>query len=206
VKFTSATYDLITNAVAQAEEKTSAEIVVVVYPCSGNYRDVDFLFGATVAWLTILFILFSDYLFYPLLIPIDLIIIFTLFVWICSATSLRKFLTTNKRRDQQVKTTAAALFTQEGVANTRARTGILIFLSVLERRIEVMCDLLIADMVPQQEWEKYLNRIREIEKSKTVPEDLIKSINELGDLLSIYLPPGEDNPDEIPNRPRVLND
>lgn len=58
-------FDSVTTSVKQAEVRTSAELVVAVYPRSGRYRDVDILCGglATLAWL--LFIVFNSWIEHP---------------------------------------------------------------------------------------------------------------------------------------------
>src|SRR5262245_14865792 len=79
--------------VTDAERTTAAEVVVVVRPCSGNYRDVDFLFGAAVAWLTLLGILFSPVYIPPASVPVETAVVFAVAAWVCSVSLLRRWLT-----------------------------------------------------------------------------------------------------------------
>ncbi|MBD0325577.1 MAG: hypothetical protein ICV68_04060, partial [Pyrinomonadaceae bacterium] len=129
MKLTNADYDSITRAVEQAEEKTTAELVVVIRPFSGSYRDAAYLFGAGVAWLTLIFILFSTWEIEPYTIPLEIIPFFLVPALIFMVTPLRRWLTTNGRRRRQVQTAARDAFFTEGVARTRAHTGVLIYLS-----------------------------------------------------------------------------
>ncbi len=203
MKFTEADYHSITRMVEEAERKTTAELVVVIRPRSGNYRDVDYLFGAVLAFASLLVILFSPWIIDPNTIPLEIVIIFALAAWICSKTPLRRWLTTRRRREREVKRAAAEAFVDEGVMNTRARTGMLVYLSALERQIEVMADTGIMTGVPPAELNALLFEIKQVPKAKSSAATLLDKIREAGEVLARHMPATHDNPDEIPNRPRV---
>jgi len=204
MKFTGADYDLITECVGEAEEKTTAEFVVVIRHRSGNYRDVNYLCGAVVAWAGLLFILFSPYTVPPETVPFDILLLFALAAWLCSATpSAHRLLTTARRRQRQVKEAAEVAFVEEGVTHTRARTGVLFYLSAMERRVEMMADTGVQAALPAAEWDTFLSSLKAVEEASKPAPLLLERIRELGRLLARYMPAGEDNPDEIPNRARV---
>jgi putative membrane protein len=115
---------------------------------------------------------------------------------------LRRRLTTEKRRHRQLQEAAATLFVEEGVANTRARTGVLVYLSLLERQVEVIADVGITHGVKPDVWSRCLFDLRKIGSAADVAQSLLDGIRQLGNVLSEDLPAGEDNPDELPNRPR----
>ena len=206
MKFTDADYESITHAVAEAERKSAAELVVVIRPRSGDYRDVDYLFGAFVAWVVLLVILFSPWEIEALSIPLELLIVFVLGAFVCSITPLRRWLSARRRRERQVRLSAEAAFFEEGVMNTRARTGVLIYVSDLERRVEVIADTGVEACVSPEDWSAFLIDIKKVEKERTPTPALLESINKLGDVLGRCLPATQDNPDEIANRPRRRDD
>lgn len=202
MKFTSADYDAITRAVERAEEKTTAELVVVIRPYSGNYRDVAYLFGAGAAWLMLIFILFSSWTIEPYTIPLEIIPFFLVPALLLMATPLRRWLTSARRRRRQVKAAARDAFFNEGVWNTRAHTGVLIYLSALERRVEVLAERDVRALVPVAEWNAFVESIRRVWSKNATASALAGEIDEFGALLGRYLPATADNPNEIPNRPR----
>jgi putative membrane protein len=55
--------------------------------------------------------------------------------------------------EHRVRQRALAAFVEQEVFRTRARTGILLFLSLLERRVVVLTDAGINARVPQHEWD-----------------------------------------------------
>lgn len=204
MKFTDSYYEAITNSIATAEEKTTAEFVVVIHPYSGNYRDVAYLIGAFIAWLTLIFILFSEQSFTDYVIPIELPIVFAITAYLASFTPLRRWFTSAKRRRQQVSIAAITAFYKEEVSHTRARTGVLIYYSALERNIEILADTGVLAAIPSPEWEKLLAQLLEKEKVAQPAQEIQGIITSLGDFLAKYLPATEDNPDELPNRPRIV--
>lgn len=203
MKFTDDDYDSITLAVEQAEEKTTAELVVVIRPYSGTYRDVAYLFGAGVTWLMLIFILVSPWEIEPYTIPLEIIPFFLVPALLCMVTPLRRWLTTARRRKRQVQAAARDAFFAEGVGGTRAHTGVLIYLSALERRVEVLADTGVQAGVPVAEWDAFVQSIKQVWRAQAPVSALRARLDALGDLLGRYLPATDDNPNEIPNRPRV---
>jgi len=198
-------FEKVTRAVEEAEEKTSAELVVAIHPQSGTYRDVDFLFAALAAFVGLLFIVFNPWTVHSaLLIPFEVALLFVIGA-LASATwpRIRRRLCRAKRRECQVRSAAAAMFFEEGVANTRDRTGVLVFLSRLEGQVEVIADIGVVRTVKPEQWGPCVFALQKIGSASDVAAALLEGIARLGEVLSEDLPPGEDNPDEIPNRPRT---
>ena len=204
-RFTPDDFDRVTRAVEETETGTSAEIVVAIHPHSGTYRDADYLFGALAALAGLVFIVFNRWTLHPAqLLPLEMAALFVTGALGCSMCPfLRRKLSTGKRREAQVRGMAAALFVEEGVANTRARTGVLLHLSRLEQQVEVIADVGVINTVEPQAWSRCLFELKKIGAASNTAEALLDGIRRLGDLLSEHLPAGEDNPDEIPNRPRT---
>jgi putative membrane protein len=203
MKFTDDDYDAITRAVEQAEEKTTAELVVVIHPFSGSYRDIAYLFGAGVTWLVLIFILFSSWEIEPYTIPLEILPFFFVPALLCLVTPLRRWLTTARRRKRQVQAAARDAFFSEGVGNTRAHTGVLIYLSALERTVEVLADTGVLRTVPAAEWNDFLQDIGRVWTTREPAAALTLEISKLSDILGRYLPTTGDNPNEIPDRPRT---
>src|SRR5687767_5642022 len=108
-RFTVEYFKTLTEVIGRVEEKTSAEIVVVVEPRSGCYRDVDFAVGAGAAFLGLAGILFSPWPHTELMALVDVLLLFGVGAWISSAVpGIRRALTTPKRREAQARDLAAA--------------------------------------------------------------------------------------------------
>ena len=70
-----------------------------------------------------------------------MLLVFALGAFASSRSNLlRRLFSSEKFRSSAVRTAAAAMFYEAGIANTNAEMGVLIYLSVLERRLELIAD------------------------------------------------------------------
>lgn len=193
----------IADAVGEIENKTDAEVVIVVRGRSGSYRHADYLCGAITAFLGLLFVLFSPFNFHIYWVPFDVVALFLLGMFFSSRTHVvRRLLTTKTSRAGAVRTGAAAMFYEAGIANTQAENGLLIYLSLLERRLEIIADRGILKAVPALEWNTAVFELKQIAHDSD-PDRLIESVRNLGAVLAEHLPPTGENPNELMDGPRI---
>lgn len=201
-KFDQAACDTLAECVQELETATNAELVIVVRARSNKYRHADYLFGAILAFAGLLFLLFSPYTFHQIWVAIDVVLLFVLGSFISSRTSLvRRLLTTEKFRAEAVRSGAAAMFYEAGIANTDTELGCLVYLSLLERRLELIADRGVLKAVPSIPWNESLFALHQAGKKPDV-QTFLSALRKLGSLLQQHLPATGDNPDELPNKPR----
>ncbi|HKB67915.1 MAG TPA: hypothetical protein VKC61_18800 [Pyrinomonadaceae bacterium] len=201
-KFDDAARAALTDCVKKIESTTDAELVLVVRARSGSYRHADYLFGALLAFAGLLFLLFSPFDFHQYWVAIDVALLFVIGSVITSrSNSLRRLLTTNKFRSAAVRNGAAAMFYEAGIANTNAEMGVLIYLSVLERRLELIADRGILKGVSALEWNQQVFELHQAGR-KADAQNLQTSLENLGALLAKHLPATGENPNELPDAPR----
>jgi hypothetical protein len=99
---------------------------------------------------------------------------------------------------------ALEAFSQLRVWDTEENTGVLIYLQLVDRRIEVVADRGIAAHIRQAEWDGICGRMEEAFKAERFEAGVITGIAEVSDLLSRHFPARTQNPDELPDRPVVL--
>ena len=201
-RFDQSSCDQLADCVREIEAQTDAEIVIAVRARSGNYRHADYLCGAILSFLGLLFLLFSPFEFRHYWVAIDVLLLFALGAYLCSRSSaLRRLLTSKDYRAEAVRTGAAAMFYEAGIANTDAEMGVLIYLSLLERRLELIADRGVLKAAPPLEWNE---RVYELHRAGRIPqlETLRREILALGKLLAEHLPPTGENPNELPDMPR----
>lgn len=202
-KFDSMATAALAEAIRDIEKNTDAEIVIVVRGRSGTYRHADYLFGAVVAFVGLLFVLFSPFDFHTFWVPFDVVGLFAAGAFVSSRSdSIRRLLTTKKFRAGAARTGAASMFYDAGIANTQAENGLLVYLSLLERRLEVIADRGILKAVPPLEWNNAVFELKKIAR-RPDPESLVKAVRDLGSLLSEHLPPTGENPNELADGPRI---
>src|SRR5881398_195016 len=179
-KFDKAAGDAIGAAVREVEARTNAEIVVAVRGRSGTYRHADYLFGSIIAFIGLLFVLFSPFEFHTFWIPFDVIALFIAGAFVSSRDDwIRRRLTTKTFRAKAARAGAAAMFYEAGIANTSAENGLLIYLSLLERRMEVIADRGILKAVPPLKWNHSVFELKEVAQKATA-DRLIDAVRNLG--------------------------
>jgi len=202
-KFDQAAGESLAQAIRDIEKDSDAEIVVAVRGRSGSYRHADYLCGAIVALAGLIFVLFSPFEFHTYWVPFDVVALFVAGAFVCSRTDwVRRALTSKKFRGQAARTGAAAMFYEAGIANTSAENGLLIYLSLLERRLEVIADRGVLKAVPALKWNNSVFELKRIGKNPA-PENLVKAIRDLGCLLAEHMPATGENPNELPDGPRI---
>jgi putative membrane protein len=201
-KFDQAACDTLADCVHELEKTTNAELVIVVRARSGLYRQADYLFGFILAFAGLLFLLFSPIEFNQAWVAIDVVVLFILGSLLSSRSkTIRRLFTTPKFRSKTVRTGASSMFYEAGIANTEAELGVLVYLSLLERRVEVIADRGVLKAVPSLEWNERLFELHEAGRRPDV-NTFLAALRNLGALLNKHLPPSDENPDELPNQPR----
>ncbi len=203
IRFDQAAGEALAQAVRDIEKNSDAEIVIVVRGRSGTYRHADYLCGAVIAFVGLVFVLLSPFEFHTYWVPIDVLALFIAGAFVSSRTDfIRRAFTTKDFRAKAARTGAAAMFYEAGIANTSAENGLLIYLSLLERRLEVIADRGILKAVPALKWNNSVFELKRIGK-KPEPENLVKAVRDLGRLLAEHMPATGENPNELPDGPRI---
>lgn len=117
-----------------------------------------------------------------------------------------KLIVPKKIMAKKVADRALLHFIQSGVTETKDRTGILIFISYLEQRVELVADKGISDKIPQERWNKVVETIIEGIKLKDMKGGLIRAIKECGFILEEHFPVKYDDINELDNDMTFLED
>ena len=75
------------------------------------------------------------------------------------------------------------------------------YLSLLERRLELIADRGVLKAVPSLAWNEILFELHE-EGKQPRPDTLIAALKKFGALLAQHLPASAENPNELPDAPR----
>lgn len=185
--------DRVREAVGRAEERTAGEIVPVVVPRSDDYEEAIWRGAGAAVLLTLLVILLTlrfytgwglGWLFAPWGVALSVLAagtggaLLTRYVY-----SLQRLLAGSDRLDETVHRRAMQAFVEEEVFDTRDRTGILLFVSLREHRIEVLGDAGINRHVEPHDWAEVVTRIRRGIQNENLTEGLVEAIEMCGQLL-----------------------
>lgn len=192
----------LTDTVREIETRSCAEVVVEIRSCSGSYAHAEARFASTVAFAALIVLLFSPWPFRAFWVAVDVAVVYAIGLFVARRSdSVRRLMTREPERAAQVRTQAAAVFHERGVANTESETGMLIYLSLLERRLEILADRGVLLAVPALPWNQLLERAR---GCPGTPPALLEYLRGLAPILEQYLPAREGDVDELANEPRFL--
>jgi putative membrane protein len=190
----------IRQAVIDAESKTAGEIVPMLVTSSARYTEVELLgtitglfLGMLVEWL------WSDPWgshFFNLWPAIGAAVGF----FVGRTPQVKRLLASKSRIADAVHTLALASFTQHGLHYTRDHTGILILVSLLEHRVEVLADRGINAKVEAGTWQEIVKILTNGLKSKHAADAYCRAIARCGEILAAHFPRQPDDKDELPNR------
>ena len=140
-------------AVESVEAGSAVELVVVVPAQSGRYLHADLLGGILSGWAGLGFLLLSPWSFSLGAIWVDPLLCGLVGGWLVSRLApVRRWLTPAAWRREAVWRCARALFVERRISETRERSGVLIYISQLEREVVVLADRGVQQAVPNDEW------------------------------------------------------
>jgi len=188
--FSKADLEAIRQAVAGAERRTSGEIVPFVVAASDDYAEARWrgaalgaLAGALAAALLHDLAGFWGGWFAAWVVLPPLAGGAAGFLAAVAWAPVRRLLLDGAAIDRNVRRRAEQAFLAEEVFRTRDRTGILLFLSLFERRVVVLADTGISAVVPQAEWDAVVAGLVSGIRAGRAPAALVEGIAACGAVL-----------------------
>jgi putative membrane protein len=216
-------FQRVSEAVAKAERESDGEIVTIVAHRSDSYHDVALHYAVLamllvpawwavvpqswIDWWTGLLLGWNAELTRPVVMLVlfaKLIAAFLIVRLALNYRPLRLALTPGGTKSRRVRRRAVELFRSGCEMRTRGRTGVLIYLSLEERRAEIVADRAIVDKVAPDAWGDAMAALVDEVKQKRPGAGMVLAVEKVGAVLATILPPRPHNPDELPNRLIVL--
>lgn len=190
----------IAEAIRDAETKTSGELVTVIAHTADTYLYIPILW-ASMAALTLpaIVLLLTVDLQFPMLYVLQLATFLglaLLFRW----NPLKMRLIPKAVKNRRASRLAWEQFFAQNLHLTQQRTGVLLFVSVAERYVEIIADKGINDIVKQNAWDDIVTDFAKRVKAKEIPEGFLSAIGACGELLAESFPRRKGDIDELPNR------
>ena len=145
-------------AVAKAESGLTAEIVPCVFEQSSPYPESIWA-GAGAGMSLAVAALFLLDMFHPLWMQLSQLILWVPAAGLLGAAlgrwcgPVQRALIGGRRMEEAVARRAKEVYFDRGIANTAGRDGVLIFASLLERRVVVLADETVRAKVPAAAWD-----------------------------------------------------
>ena len=211
----------IADAVQAAESLTAGEIVTAVIPESSDYSARELLFGIGAGVITqiILILLTSPitrlldgllWLESPILIPLSTLSVSLLIGAAAYAAAqipaVDRIIAGRGAMREAVRRRALRHFVESAVYDTAGRTGVLLFISLLERRVELIADRGIDRAVEEGVWDGIVAELITGIRENRMGEAVEKAVTAVGAVLAEHVPVGADDVNEIADAPVELEE
>jgi putative membrane protein len=195
------------RAVADAERCTRGEIVVAVVRACDEYGAVGWWLGVGLAALVFLGLgLFVAPLPWTAYLAAQAVAL-GCGHGLARIEALRRGLLPRALAERRVGERALRCFAEQGLARTQGRTGVLVFVALLERRVVVLGDEGIDKVLdPDESWAEVVDLAVAGLRDGRAVEGLEAAVQRCGAILARHLPAPERNLDELPNALVVLED
>ena len=194
--FTEAEKQRIEEATRAVECCTIGEVAVMVVDSSDQYADAEVIggmfLGSLAALLLTMAFLNESIWFYM---PLSIIFFFPCRMLCGNIPALKRSLTGTGRKESAVRRRALQAFYEKGLYRTKANTGVLFFISLLEHKVWVLADKGINEKIDQQTLNTFALTVSQGIKEGRACDALCSAIKDSGQILAKHFPlaPGDTN-------------
>ena len=206
------------DAVRAAEETTDGEIVAIAAARSDKYHD------AVLHWALLgMFLMLAAQAvvpnhFVPVLdwatgsgwgrdwtlgelLAAQLLLLAVVFLVLRFALAGARYaLTPGATKSRRVRARAVLLFRASIEARTATRTGVLLYLSLAERRAEIVTDSEVLNRVPHEAWGAAMVELTDAIRDGRAGDGMVAAIGRIGAILAEHFPFSGTDPNELPDR------
>jgi putative membrane protein len=186
-----------TEAIRAIESQTSVEVVVTVRHAAERHVATSAVFGAGVAALVLVVMLVSPQVYDVRTMPLDGLVAFVLAALTCHfVPALKRLLTSKKRRRDAATRGAARAFAELGIAKTKQRNGVLVFVALFERTAIVVADEGVPTSLLGEAYDASVSRLSSYVAAVDF-EAFLEALRGFGPLLAGVLPRRPDDENEL---------
>ena len=208
----------VSAAIAAAEAKSDGEIIAIAADQSDAYHDVGLHYAVLVLFLVLAFFaIWPDQLelwwtrlmgwttepsmrqLLTLLLGFALLK-FLAVLLILKWRPLRLLLTPGSTKTRRVRRRAVMLFKTGAERRTIGRTGILIYLSMGERRAEIVGDEAITAVTTPETWGEAMTALIQEVKAGRPGDGIVAAVGLIGTVLAEHFPKTSEDSNEIPDK------
>jgi putative membrane protein len=206
------------EAVTRAEANSDGEIVTVVSALSDPYHDAVLHWALLVAFVALCGVAAAPGFFAGLLdritggwliwtprelMTVLLAVVLAKFLvarWLFGLKAIRFALVPAATKARRVRRRALMLFRLATENRTRAKTGVLLYLSLAEHRAEIVADASIAAKVTPETWGEAMAALLTAVRDGRPGDGMVASVEKIGQVLAEHFPRSPDDSNELPDR------
>lgn len=188
------------TTVCDVESRTIGEVVVMVVDQSDLYADAEIigsiLVGSFLALILSILFFYSSVLWF---LPLSLLFILPSYFLFKKIARLKTPFLRARRKEYAVKQRAVRAFYEHGLYKTKENTGVLFFLSLIERKVWVLADKGIYQKIGQETLDQFAKTVSKGIRGGHACDALCEAIRGIGQLLSKHFPMKPGDTDELPD-------
>ncbi|MBQ7158435.1 MAG: TPM domain-containing protein [Treponema sp.] len=204
----------IARAVQEAEKSTDGEIVVAVAKESSRYSFWELLAAVVCSVLIFAALLpVSDAIlslcsrlfwvvpswYVPAFYGISTFALISILFYVANIPAVDRLVVPRFVRNACVTSGAFRLFAESGVYDTVSHSGILVYVSVLERQVRILADSGISKKISQDMWNLIADDLSAGLGEKNYEQAIVSTVQKCGELLSQHFPAQKEAGNELPN-------
>jgi len=196
--FTEEEKERIKKTTIDVESRTIGEIAVMVVDHSSQYHEAEIVGGVFIG--SLVSIILSALYFHSSMwffIPVAFLLFFPSRLLFKKMPVLKRVFVGKKRKERAVRERALKAFYEKGLYKTKENTGVLFFLSLLERKVWVLADKGIHSKIHQPTLNKFAGMVSKGIREGRASDALIEVIQEAGELLAKHYPITPGDVDEL---------
>ena len=209
----------IARAVAAAEEKSGGEIVTAVIAESDDYGFRELFFALIIGFLTLNLVTYflpsienllstrswnaqtGSLTFLPAMAGL---FAGAAVYFLAQLPSVDRLIIPRAVMDEAVRRRANRHFMESGAYDTLDQTGILIFVSILEKRVELIADRGINSKVEADTWNGIVASLGDGISRGVLADAMVKAVKECGEILASNIERRQNDTNELDDRPEEL--
>lgn len=192
---------IIEDSVRIAEKTTSGEIVPMLVKASDLYPAAHFRSAIAFSIIFGLLAYYSPLNFDDPIILLWIQVPGLIFGYLLSyIPTVKRFFITSREIEEEVDQRAIQAFFENNLHFTRDRSGILIFVSLLEHKAKIIADSGVDKQVKDGIWDDILLKLTEKIRKGDLTEGFVQAISSCGDILSTHFPIKRDDTNELSNK------
>jgi putative membrane protein len=203
--FTQQEKEGISRAIKSLETRTSGEVAVILVDQSDPYPEGEFLGGILIGGLLAFMVdlwFFRGQIWF--LIPLHFLFFLPLYLLFQKIPVLKTPFLGAGRKETAVRRRALQAFYEKGLHKTHRNTGVLFFLSLLEKKVWVLADKGIYEKIKQETLNQFAAQVSGGVRDRQAGQALIQAIQGAGNLLAEHFPATLGDEDELPDEVMTL--
>lgn len=198
--FSDADREAIRMAVEAAESRTAGEIATMVVDHSDSYREAEVLGSVLVAgFMAVIACVAFHHVTIWSFIPVVFLAFYPVRYLFRRLPHLKLPFVARRRLAHAVRDRAVRAFFEKGLHRTRDESGILIFISLLERKVWILGDRGIDEKIPLHVWHGLARELSTGIREGRSCETLCTVIARCGEHLAAHFPRKADDTNELPD-------